>query len=457
MVSNNNYLYHSQTESFCPKCKKLVSSKIIIEDGSVFLLKNCKIHGLTKDFIEKDAKYYLQRYNYDKPKTSSKINMKINKGCPYDCGLCSDHEQHTCIGLIEITNDCDLKCPVCYANSGIKKNYLNLEKINEMMDFYQECENNNAEILQISGGEPTLHPKIIDIISLAKSKKFKYVMLNTNGIRIAEDLDFVKSLSKFRGGFEIYLQFDGFSDKTNRSLRGKNLNAIKSKAIENLSYYKIPITLVCTIKENVNDKEIGKIIEFAMNKNGIRGINIQPFCHIGRFENKTKSLLKRITITDILDKIEIQTDKFILKNDFVPLPCNVEKVAVTYFYKNNDSFVPITRNIKIPDYLDLIDNTFNFDAKSMQTRVMKNICGGKICNCMNFLRDVKPIIPKNFSKWTKEKQMLYIDDNTFRISVTSFLDFFNFDLKSAKKECVHIITPELKRIPFSTYNMIHRK
>ncbi|MCJ7688322.1 MAG: radical SAM protein, partial [Clostridiaceae bacterium] len=141
-----------------------------------------------------------------------KVYSKVEKGCPYDCGssgICPQHDQHVCIALIEITTKCNLKCPLCFAVAG-EGEFLSLDRIEKMMDFFIDSEYGQGEILQISGGEPTIHPDIIEIIRMAKSKNFKYVMLNTNGIRIAEDEEFASQLQQFIGGFEVYLQFDGF-------------------------------------------------------------------------------------------------------------------------------------------------------------------------------------------------------------------------------------------------------
>lgn len=206
---DRDYIFHEFTTSLCPKCLKNVSAKIIFKNNKVFLKKYCKKHGEQEELLEEDIEYYKTKRNYDKPGTISKTQNKTKKGCPFDCGLCPVHDQHTCIGLIEVTNRCNLKCPTCYAKSGEGKD-LSLKKISKMMDFMVKSEGGESEILQISGGEPTLHPEIIKIVELARTKKIKYVMLNTNGLRIAEEEDFVKELSKFKKRFEIYLQFDGF-------------------------------------------------------------------------------------------------------------------------------------------------------------------------------------------------------------------------------------------------------
>lgn len=456
MKQSQDYTYHESTISLCSICKKRVPAKIVLKGNAVYIQKICTEHGIHHELLEEDAEYHLQKRKFDKPGTKTPCQTIINQGCPYDCGLCPEHEQHTCIGLIEITNQCNLKCPICYANSG-KSEFLSLEEIDKILSNYVELENGDAEILQISGGEPTVHPEIIEIIKLALSKKIRFVMLNTNGLRIASDLDFVKQLSQFTERFEVYLQFDGFKETTYKHFRGKDLREIKIKAIDNLLKENIPITLVSTIERGVNEDEIGKIIEFGMDKTGIRGVSLQPVAYFGRINSEATD--NRTTLTGTINQIENQLNHIFKKGDIFPLPCNVERVAISYLIKDKKGkFSPLSRTIKVDSYLPVIENTFAFDADRIlgdQFQVIKNDL--KLCDCFKLINDIHKFIPKSYLKKTAEEKKAYIDENTFRISINSFIDKYNFDLKSAQKECVHILTPDLKRMPFSTYNMLYRK
>nr|WP_246169852.1 radical SAM protein [Alkalibaculum sporogenes] len=350
---------------------------------------------------------------------------------------------------------CNLNCPVCYARAGKGKD-LDMLTIEKMMDFYMEAEGGSAEILQISGGEPTLHPNILEIIKMAKGKGFKYVMLNTNGIRIAKDEDFVKALSSFKGGFEVYLQFDGLKEEIYYKLRNQSMLEIKKKAIQNLSIHDVPTTLVCTVTQGVNDNYLGEIITYGMDEKCIRGVNLQPVAFFGRtHELETK---KRITLSGILTRIEGQTAGLLKKLDFIPLPCNVERVAITYLFKDSSGgFVPITRGKDMSDYKHAVNNTFMFTVEDTLKNLKDENIDFGICDCCDLVSDIKRVIPKGFIFKSKKEKMKFVDENTFRISVSSFIDQYNFDMKSIQKDCVHVITPDLKRIPFSAYNMIHRK
>lgn len=452
-MPNRDYQYIESTVSLCPGCMKRLDAKIVLRNGSIYLLKHCAEHGAQEELLEEDAGYYLNRLSYDKPGTISATQTERKDGCPFDCGLCPEHDQHTCIGLIEVTPKCDMQCPVCYAGSGAEGDYLPLEKIGEMLEFFRNSEYGNAEILQISGGEPTTHPQIINIIKLARAK-VKYVFLNTNGLRLAEDEKLAAELGRFQGGFEVYLQFDGFDPKTHERLRGRDLAEIKTKAIANLAKYKVPVTLVATVAKGVNDGELGRIVEFGINAGNIRGINFQPVAFWGRLENVDKK--DRLTITGIIDRIEKQTKGMLKKSDFIPLPCDVDRVALTYLYRSGGGFIPLIRDLDIKACLPVIRNTFKFDPEDFMKDLAKNALTGGGCCGVDLLKNFKKIIPGEYLRKSEMGKVEYVSANSFRISVTSFVDAYNFDMKAMKKECVHVITPDLKKIPFSAYNMLYR-
>lgn len=459
-----DYIFHEFTNSLCKHCLKVVPAKIVLKQDQVFIMKTCPDHGVQIELLEEDASYHLSKRLYDKPGNTMKIQTQIDKGCPYDCGICPQHDQHACIGLIEVTTACNLACPLCYAKAG-EGDFLSLDKIETMIDFFIEAENGNAEILQISGGEPTLHPQILDIIRLAKAKGVHYVMLNTNGVRLAHDPAFVEALVPFaqETGFEVYLQFDGFKPSTMQALRGQDLLATKLKAIEHLTRFKIPTTLVMTVTQGINDDEVGAVFMYALNAPTIRGINYQPAAFFGRFDEKlttsNQELPKRVTLSGVLNRLEAQTAHTLKQSDFIPLPCDVERVAITYLYRNRKGeFTPITRDVKFKDHLQMINNTFVFtieDALKSAGASMQDL--RTTCECFDFLKDFRAMVPLDFFMKSKDKKKEYIDGNTFRVSVSSFIDAQNFDIKSMQKECVHIITPDLRKIPFSSYNMLYRR
>lgn len=436
-------------------CHELCDAKVIIKNGSAYLLKRCPEHGEQLEMFEEDASWLLDKLRYDKPGNTIKPDTEVHRGCPFDCGLCPDHEQHTCISLIEVTGACDLGCPTCFASAG-EGEHVPLERIDAMMEFVKRREGGKPEILQVSGGEPTLHPQIEQILTLAKRKGFKYVMLNTNGLRIARDKGFSAFLKTLTPGFEVYLQFDGITEKPYRKLRGRDLLAEKHAAIANLQDAGVPITLVATIARDVNDDQVGDIVRFGLDTDFVRGVNFQPLAFFGRLPRADTA--NRTTLSGIRRRIEQQTGGLFKREDIVALPCDIDRVAVTYAVKKDGAYTPITSRIKVEGYVELIDNTMDFRAEDLvKNALARSIMKGVGCDCLRLKDLLTDILPEGYLKWSAQQRAQFIDTNTFRITISSFVDMRNFDAKSIKKECVHVITPDLKRIPFSAHNMLYRE
>lgn len=445
------HVYHSHTRTMCATCYAIIDGKIVYDEKGVYITKNCPKCGAQTALLEDDYKYHLLKSRYQKRATASSVQRESDKGCPYDCGLCPTHEQHTCIGLIEITKRCELNCSMCFAKCG--GGDLTLDQIERMLDFYLEAEGGRAEILQISGGEPTLHPDILRIIEMARAKGISFVMLNTNGIRIAQDKSFARELAAFRGGFEVYLQFDGLKDSIYEALRHQKLLDIKRQALANLAEDNVPTTLVCTVARGVNDKHLGELVAFGMDAKSVRGINLQPLAYYGSDAPGER----RATLSGVLHAIEAQTSKMLLQTDFIPLPCDPDRVALTYLLRDKSGFIPLTRGRDMSELKQFIGNTFMFSVEETLKGLEDGVTLSNIGACCDLIGDIKKRLPKGFLLKPKEEKIRFVDEDTFRISVSSFVDRFNFDMKSMQMECVHVITPDLKRIPFSAFNILHRE
>lgn len=442
------------TSGLCRHCLRTVPAVIHEKDGAVHLRKCCPQHGAETVLLEEDAAYHRRKREYDKPGTASAVETAQQSGCPHDCGLCPQHRQHTCIGLLEVTGGCDLHCPVCYAAAGTGR-HRDLSALIAAMDHFQEAEGGRAEILQISGGEPTTHPDILEIIAQARQRHFRYVMLNTNGLRIADDPAFVRELARFRGGFEIYLQFDGLHDAVHRRLRGRELQAVKERAVTALAAADLPITLVCTVEAGLNDDGLGELFLYGLRTLGVRGINFQPRAAFGRAPQGQRPAL---TISGLIRRLAAQTGGLLRNEDFIPLPCNVEGSALTYLYRRGGGFVPITRRARIREYLPLINNTFFFQIEEMLKTTGRELVHGRhVCDCLRFIDDFRTLVPLSFFGKSREARMEYVDENTFRLSITRFVDADNFHTRAMQKECVHILGADGRRIPFSAYNLLHRR
>ncbi|MGN6641178.1 MAG: radical SAM protein [Mucilaginibacter sp.] len=444
------YIYYDFTQSICATCLKRVDAKIVFEDDKVYMLKNCREHGYEKVLIATDIEYYKNCRNYAKrSEMPLRFNTQTHYGCPYDCGLCQDHEQHSCLTIVEVTDRCNLSCPTCYAMSS--PNYgrhRTLEEIEQMLDVIVANEG-QPDVVQISGGEPTVHPQFFEILDIAKKKPIRHLMLNTNGVRIAKDENFVKRLATYMPDFEIYLQFDSFKKEVLEQLRGEDLREIRAKALEHLNKYNLSTTLVVTLQKGLNTDEIGQIIEYALKQQCVRGVTFQPTQQAGRLEHFNADT-DRCTLTEVRTAILEQTDIF-NKNDLIPVPCNPDALVMGYALKLGSAVFPLTRLINPDDLLDNSKNTIVYEQDERLKLHLLNMfsTGNSVDKANEHLKSIMCCLPQ-----IDAPELGY--ENLFRIIIMQFIDAHNFDVRAIKKSCVHIVNKDLSIIPFETMNLFYR-
>jgi 7,8-dihydro-6-hydroxymethylpterin dimethyltransferase len=453
------YLFYALTNSVCSKCLTKVEAKIIFRDHNVYLVKHCLIHGQEEVLIADDIEYYKQCQEFIKPgDLPRKFNTPIRYGCPYDCGLCPDHEQHSCLTLVEVSDRCNLSCPICYADSGAeefsaanqRRQHRSLQQIEQMLDNIVANEG-EPDIVQISGGEPTIHPEFFDILDIAKRKPIKHLMINTNGVKIATDRDFCERLSQYMPGIEIYLQFDSFESHALKELRGVDLRSIREKAIANLNEFKISTTLVVTLKKGLNDHEIGQIIEYGLQQRCVRGVTFQPIQAAGRLEDFDPKR-DRYTLSEVRRAILEQSPHF-QPQDLLPVPCHPDCLAMAYALKVNGKVIPLTGLLDPTAFLDVMPNSVLYEQnEDLKKQIFKlfstSHSPSSSATTLKQLLCCLPMLPVPTG-------ITY--ENVFRVIIMQFLDPFNFDVRSVKRSCIHIAHPDGRIIPFDTYNMFYRQ
>jgi uncharacterized radical SAM superfamily Fe-S cluster-containing enzyme len=446
------YTFYDIAISICSKCLRKVEGKIVFQNDCVFLMKRCPEHGAEKVLIADDVDYYRRcREVFIKPpEMPQAYNTPVKWGCPYDCGLCTDHEQHSCLSLIETNDHCNLSCPICYAGSGPSRNhYRTLAQIESMFDAVVRNEG-EPDVVQISGGEPTLHPNFFEILDLAKARPIRHLMVNTNGIRIAQEEDFAKRIADFYPDTEIYLQFDSFERDPLMELRGADLRQTRLRAMERLNRYDISTTLVVTLKKGLNDGEVGKIIDFALQQPCVRGVTLQPIQAAGRLEGYDPAR-QRLTLTEVRRKILEQTSVF-RPEDIIPVPCHPDCLAMGYALKLDGKVVPLTGMIDPEVLINGGRNTIVYEEDDgVRQGVFKLFATNHSPSSgAGTLRDLLCCLPS----LAAPPHLSY--KNIFRVLIVQFMDAYSFDVRSVKKTCIHIVHPDGRLIPFDTYNLFYR-
>lgn len=468
----NDFLW-KLTRSICPECKRIIDAQILFRENRVIMWKECPEHGEFEALVFSDAKLYEEIIPYEKPGTLPlEFATEVKDGCPYDCGICPDHKQHSCTGLIEVNSICNLSCPLCFAdanshltNDGFK---LNAQQVEYMIDRFIAAEG-KPEVLQFSGGEPTLHPDIIKFIDMAKQKGIEHVMLNTNGIRIAHDDKLLKKLADLK--VTIYLQFDGFEENTYKQLRGRSdLADIKIQALERLSEANLMVVLVPAIEHGVNQHEIGAIVEFGIGHPAVFGVNFQPAFHAQR--HIPTDPMTRITIPDILKYLEEQTDGLFQLSDFIPVPCcNPTCSFTTYAMLIGDNVTPLPRVLDLGNVQDYLKNRtlpgLNADLLNVLERLWSSSAkfgSEKTSAEMSYIleesnvsnngHEIKGCPACQSHHPLSSHNTRDLGRHIFMVNTRDFMDPWTFDINKAMKCCVSHLVPDGRIIPFCTYNSV---
>lgn len=412
----------------------------------------CPEHGRARALLADDVDYYRRSREVflKPPEQPNRYNTPLRWGCPYDCGLCPSHEQHSCLTLIEVTDHCNLTCPICYAASGPHRpGFRDLAVIERMLDAVVANER-EPDVVQISGGEPTLHPDFFAILDAARSRPIRHLMVNTNGIRIARDAAFAERLATYMPGFEVYLQFDSFERDALLALRGADLRGVHEAALARLNELGISTTLVVTVRKGVNDLELGALTEFAAAQPCVRGITFQPVQAAGRHDQYDPAV-DRLTLTEVRRRIYEQTSLF-RPEDLIPVPCHPDSLAMAYGLKLEGSIVPLTRFIEPEVLIEAGRNTIVYEHDAgLRDRIFRLFATNHSPeSAAGRLRELLCCLPRVAAP----EGLGY--DSVFRIIIMQFIDAWSFDLRSVKKTCVHIAHPDGRLIPFDTYNLFYR-
>lgn len=471
------------TTSLCPECKKIIKAKIFAENGKVMIEKECTKHGKFKDVYWSDVDMFLkaEQFAYDGIGVENPKYTGATK-CPFQCGLCDLHLSHTALSNIDLTNRCNLKCPICFANAAAS-GYVyepTFEQIVDMMKMLRANRPVPTPAVQFSGGEPTIRKDFIEIVKKAKELGFTQIQVATNGIKLAQSLDFAKVLNKY-GINTVYLQFDGLNEESYIAARGKPLLQTKLKAIENCRNsgdMPLGIILVPTIINTVNDDQVGEILKFAIENNDvIRGVNYQPVAFTGRIPQEERDK-QRFTLTDLADRLEKQTD-FLKKEDFYSVPCvtpisqltsildKQQKVAFTVhphcgiatFVISDDEtgkVIPISRMIDVEGFLGEVKKIAESTKDSIfakQKAIVKSIKLLKYIKKENVPKDFK--LKQLLENVLTQKDKQALADFHWKVTFVGgmhFQDLYNYDIERVKRCCIHYTTPDGRLIPFCAYN-----
>jgi uncharacterized radical SAM superfamily Fe-S cluster-containing enzyme len=440
----------ARTVSICPHCRTVLDAELHERAGRVYLRRECPEHGQIEALAYGDADRWRAVQRFDKPGSSPlRRQTEVVDGCPSDCGFCPAHAQHTCLGVIEVNTACNLDCPVCFAESGTGPRghgfSLSLEQVEAMLDAFVAAEG-EPEAVQLSGGEPSIHPDIIEMLGAAKARGIPLVMLNTNGIRLARDPRFAPALAEI--GVHVYLQFDGFDDATHLAIRGRRLQEIKRQALDRCARAGVGVSLAAAVERGVNEHEAGAIVRFGVEHPAVAGVFFQPVTHAGRHPEFDP--LDRLTNVEVIRAVCEQLPEWFREDDFVAVPCCSPTCrSATYALYDGEDLVPLPRLVDIDRYLDYVTNRAvpDLQVKAALEGLFSASAAGGTERAGERLDCVACGVGL-------PAELREVAARGFMIVVQDFQDPWTLDVGKLRKCCVSQIVPDGRLIPFCAYNSV---
>jgi uncharacterized radical SAM superfamily Fe-S cluster-containing enzyme len=456
------------TNSICPQCLEPVDAEVFERHGEVWMDKSCTRHGHFSALLSSDIKHYLE---------PSARQVQGTSCCGSSCGLPATEistgadsapwTNHSCTILIEITERCNLSCPTCYAGSSpMHAEMMSLEEFTRQVDQLVASGKRSSDMIQLSGGEPTIHPRFFDMVDLLFERGFHQVCINSNGLKLAQPA-FTKRLANCMGrraGDQVfvYLQFDGFEDSTHAALRGrKDLLNIKRRALDNCQAQGIHIHPVMTLTRGINDHEVGDFVRLAVEHPALKNVVIQPAMYSGRYDNPRRH--DRITLADTVDLICDQFSVF-LAQDFVPIPCsdpNCFGLAVAV--RTGSGLLPVSRYF--PRYgswgsdgsrqlIDAFTDTIN-GPQAISEAIHWITSDGRIEGVLQDLDDdgVDRLLEVLIELQSGDGNLW---DSLLTISIKPFMDAWTYDQDRVDQCCVHILDKNGNPVSFCEFNAINR-
>ena len=474
------------TQSLCPDCTQLIDARIFEEDGKVVMEKHCPDHGDFRDIVYSDAKLYLKMEEWSFGDNRGLENPLVTDAtrCPDDCGLCNLHTSHTALANVDLTNRCNLTCPVCFANANAA-GYVyepDFETVRKMLQALRAERPAPCRIVQFSGGEPTIYPRFLDVLRMAREMGFSHLQAATNGIKFT-DLEFAQQC-KEAGLHTLYLQFDGVCDDVYRRTRGANLWEKKLKCIENVRKAGLKIVFVPTIVKGLNDHQIGDIVRLALeNIDCTSGLSFQPVAFTGRIA-RHELMAKRFTLSDFAHAVQQQPGIADPYQDWFPLSCVTPfskllsalrgeetttlschphcSMGTYLFVDQNRKATPVTQFMDVGGMLKEMDMLARkagkrrvqfFTKLEAWNNLRKFFHADKApegLDFQKFLQTLQGFVDKKYGRGESEKKGFTY--RTLMLAGMHFMDSYNYDVERVKRCVIHYAAPNGKIYPFCAYN-----
>ncbi|HNN93086.1 MAG TPA: radical SAM protein [Pseudomonadota bacterium] len=458
-----------QTTSLCKHCKNAVPARVVAtSQGEVWMRKHCPQHGDQQARLSTSADFYEQTRAMTQTRVPPRLTqVPVAHGCPFDCGPCALHTQKVRLPVVTITSACNLDCPICYVhNKNDDPFHMSLDEFDQILEHLRHDHGSELDIVNLTGGEPMLHPHVLDFLRRAQAAGIHRVTICSNGLRLAKDEALVQTLSQL--GARIALSFDSFEAEADVTLQGAQLVATKLRCLSLLEKYDVDTTLIPVMTRGVNDHEIGRIIELALRMRNIRHLEIHTITYTGQsgtsFDPERRG---RISTYEVLCRIEETTAGLLRQSDFVPSPCAhplCYQIAYLLIDPDGGPAIPFTRLMPRETlYAALSDRLYLEPTPQLEEALREAIDrlwveGGD--DAERALRLLKRLLLQMFPTdrtLTPREAMRAAERAVKAIYIHSHMDEETFDIERAADCCDSNCYADGSTIPVCNYNVLYRE
>lgn len=452
-----------ETTSLCRTCKNGVRAQVVASGDEVWMRKACPAHGLEEVRLSTDAAWYERtRAGVPAPRPPAP-KREVEHGCPFDCGPCTSHQQRIRLPVVTITSACNLECPICYVhNKNDGAYHMDPEDLRPILRALK-AEQGEVDIVNFTGGEPTVHPRFLEFVRIAHEEGVHRVTICSNGIKLARDEELVRQLA--RHGARVALSFDTFEPHADVALQGAKLLELKLACLDLLEKHGVDATLIPVMTRGVNDAEIGRILALALARPNIRHVEVHTITYTGQ-GGSTYDRAGRMSMVEVLDAIERTTGGLLTRADFVSSPCAhplCYQIAYLLVDPDGGPAVPFTRFLTRDEMRDaLADRLYVEPGPKLERLVQDAIdrlwvddapgAARTLALLRRMLADVFP------ERAPARAEALRASERWVKaVYVHSHMDEETFDTERAAQCCDSNCYADGSSIPVCNYNVLYRE
>lgn len=463
--AQRRHTYYATTRSLCAICKQGVDAKVVFRDGAVWFLKHCPTHGAQECLVASSAEWYLDALSFVAPNTPPRtIAKEVARGCPFDCGPCSSHQQKVYLPVIPITSACNLDCPICYTiNKNDDPHRLSLEGMQAILDHLAR-EHDDLDIINFTGGEPTLHPQLPELLRMCRDAGIRRLTVSTNGLRLKDEAT-VKVLAE--AGVRVVLSLDSFEREVDLALLGADTTRIKLEVIDLLEKYDVPTTILPAVALGLNDKEVPRLFDLVVSRPHLLSLELHTLCFTGQggvgFGRDA-----RITVPDLHARIEEASGGRITPKDFVPSPlAHPHCYSICYLLLLDDGgYLPFTQLMPRQTLFELLQDSLYIEPRARLEAVFRDMIDALWADpdllpeadqvLATLKRLLRAMFPADGDVSLDERRRI-AERSCKAVYIHTHMDEESFDVARIMKCCVGVPEPDGTNIPTCSYNVLYRE